>query len=711
MPPQSTASSSEEQSIPTGRLKPLVSLLSHKWLALLIFFLVSSAGVPVALLKGETAYMAMAKILVSPQFIPHLESDKSLELRGIQQYQMYVKQQESNIKHREVLEEALQSPELQTYFPPLPGESRQQRLQRLKEAIDVKSKRGNPFIMATLTGKKKEGLDKILNKIVEIYLKKSQQETIFDSSGRIVFLQQRRKELEELILEKRHRRTQIAEELGVTTFQENSLNPYDDILIKSTSAFTLARRQRVEAQARLSALTQSTINGKTTLDILVSELVANDSVLRSYKTKLIDRRTELLTQTLGLTQKHPSRRRAEQEIAKIDRDIEQDTQELFHEIRNRLLEKNKAEVFQAQRMEQALASEVEEQRKQANHYATLYNEALELNREMDRAHRQLNQINDRIDFLEIESTAPGFVRLDTAAEEPRYPIKGGRKKIVLMFVVAAFGLAIAVPILIDMLDRRLHTPGEVHKLLGFAPMGWVLERDDESTEQLARDYLRRIALALERDWHTYETNCFVLTSVKPGGGTTTLTLELAHILTDLGVRTLAIELNAFQSDSRFYDETASHGLISLLSPEGSGSLPPEMLIVPATSVLPDRLPVGFTEDRHIATHGKLRPLLKQLSADYDVILMDTPPLLLSADAELLGEVAGGVLLVIEAGIVAPGELKRTAHLLERLNPPVLGVIMNRVKVFRGGGYFAQLLKEYETGAKLPRSWIQRLLWH
>jgi len=52
MPPPSTASSTEEQSIPTGRLKPLVSLLSHKWLALLIFFTVSALGVPVALQKG-----------------------------------------------------------------------------------------------------------------------------------------------------------------------------------------------------------------------------------------------------------------------------------------------------------------------------------------------------------------------------------------------------------------------------------------------------------------------------------------------------------------------------------------------------------------------------------------------------------------------------------------------------------------------------------
>jgi len=62
-------------------------------------------------------------------------------------------------------------------------------------------------------------------------------------------------------------------------------------------------------------------------------------------------------------------------------------------------------------------------------------------------------------------------------------------------------------------------------------------------------------------------------------------------------------------------------------------------------------------------------------------------------------------------VTMPGELKRAAHLLERLDPPVVGAILNRVKVFRGGGYFTELLKEYETRAKLRPGLIQRLLWH
>jgi polysaccharide biosynthesis transport protein len=703
-PPVSTASSTEEDSISTGRFKPLVSFLKYKWLALLIFVIVSALGVPVALKTGNPVYMAQAVVLVSPKFIPTLDSEKGMDLNR-NNYILYLKQQANMLRRNDVLQETLQRAEVRKIFL-LPEETDKQAQSRLKTALNVKSKRGNPFITVQLTGSSAKGLDIIVNNLVDVYLKKAQAEIFYDSDGRIEKLNQHKKELQAFISEKQKKRMTIAEELGVTTFQENSLNPYDDILIENTSAFTLARRQRVEAETRLSALKKQLLYGQTTLETLVSEMVANDRVLISYKTKLIERRTELLTQTLGLTSKHPSKRRAEREIAQIDKEIERATRQLYQEIRDRLLQKAQAEIYQTQRLEEALGNEIEEQRAKAIHYANLYNQALVLNKEIDRAYRQLNKINNRIDFLSIEANAPGFVRLNTSATPARYPIKGGRKKIVLIFFVAALGLGLAVPILIDMLDKRIRTPGEVHKILGFPPMAWILNRHNLATQQLATDYLRRMALALERDWHTHETTGFVLTSVKPGGGTTTLTLELASMLSELGVHTLVVELNAFQPDPR-YGGTTSQGLTSLLNQENEGLISPEMLIVPATGDLPDRLPVGQTSKRHLATHGKLRTVLKRLNAHYDLILMDTPPLLLSADAELLGEIAGGVLLVIEAGVVMPGELKRSAQLLERLNPPVVGSVLNRVEVFRGGGYFAKLLEEYETGAKLKKGLLQR----
>ncbi|MBE9562418.1 MAG: AAA family ATPase, partial [Proteobacteria bacterium] len=410
--------------------------------------------------------------------------------------------------------------------------------------------------------------------------------------------------------------------------------------------FRAAQRKRIEAETRLASLNNKYSNGRTTLDVLVDEIVTNDSILKSYKTKLQERRTELLIQTAGLTEKHPAYNRAKQEITEIEYNIKQAIKKLTKDSRERILEKSKAEIYQTQSIENSLKKEFNKQRTRSNKYSTLYNEALIINNEIARTYSQLDKIQNQIDFLTIESDAPGFVRLDTPASTSS--IGGKRKQILLILIIVAFGLGIGIAILLDLFDKRIRTPGEVHKILGFPPIAWLLEiNNDKDIEQLASDYLRRMALALERDWHVHDTDCFVLTSVKPGAGTTKLTLQLSQILTELGIRTLALEMNAFKSDNRYKEGTTStQGLTTLLN--SNNSLAPELLIIPATNKLPDRLPIGETQSRHLKTHGKLLNLLKQLKNHYDLIIIDTPPLLLSADAELLGKVAGGVLLIIEA---------------------------------------------------------------
>ena len=700
------SSISEEKTVVTGRMKPLVAILKHKFLVLLIIISVIGFGIPISSKFGASSYEAKAIILVSPKFIPNLASERGMDLGRIQ-YSFYIKQQINMIERDDVLEEALQIPEVQKNWL-RDGETIAKAIKRLQVAITAKNQRGTPFLKVTIVDKKSKHLDIVLNEIIKIYLKRNKAENMYDSDGRIIRMLQRNKSLENLIVKKRKRRTKIAEKLGVTTFQEGSLNPYDDILIESTSAFMLAQRKRVEAETRLESLTNSRSGSKTTLDVLVNEMVANDGILKNFKTKLSARSTELLTQMSGLTKHHPSYSRAKQEIAKIEQDIKQATKKIIRDSKERLLEKSKAEIYQAQRIEISLKNELDKQRTRANHYSTLYNEALVINKEISRVYIQLDKIQNQIDFLTIESDAPGFVRLDTPATAS---VKSGkRKQIIILSIIAAFGLGIGIAIFLDLLDRRIRTPGEIHKILGFPPIAWLLENNNNpDVEQLASDYLRRMALALERDWHVHDTDYFVLTSVKPGAGTTKLTLQLAHILTELGVPTLALEMNAFKSDPRYKEGTTStQGLTTLLN--SSSSLAPELLIVPAAGKLPDRLPIGETQSRHLKTHGKLLNLLKQLKKHYDLIIIDTPPLLLSADAELLGKLAGGVLLVVEAEATMPGELKRAASLLERLNPPVVGAVLNRVKVFRGGGYFADLIEEYKTGNKKKPNWIKRLLW-
>ncbi|MEZ5671512.1 MAG: hypothetical protein R3E08_03685 [Thiotrichaceae bacterium] len=187
-----------------------------------------------------------------------------------------------------------------------------------------------------------------------------------------------------------------------------------------------------------------------------------------------------------------------------------------------------------------------------------------------------------------------------------------------------------------------------------------------------------------------------------------MTLELAKILSELGVRALAVEMNAFKPDARYLGIDPNKGLNYLLN--HPVQVPLEQVIVAATHELPERLPVGLTNTRHLVTFGRLPALLERLGENYDLILLDAPPVLLSADTELFAEITDGILLIIEAERVIPGELKRATHLIERLSPPVVATVMNRVRIYQGGGYFLQLLNEYSTASTLRMSWLKRLLW-
>lgn len=679
---------SEEQVVPTGRFKPLVSLLNHKFLALFIIISLVTVGILLSK-KVKPSYTAQATVLVSPSFVPNLNSQRNLDFT---QYQLYVAQQTKMITRDDVLRSAMQSVEFKQYWM-------NSDLKNLKEALTTEHEEGSPFITISITSNKPDGLHIILNTIIKVYLKQSQAENIYDSSGRIEVLKVRQVELQTSISKLQGRRSDISEELGVTTFQEGSLNPYDQVLIESLKTYNFAHRKRLELETYFISLTATVKHGKNLLSILASEKLNEDQSLKGIKQQLIKQRTELLTKIIGLTSRHPTRVKIEREIANIDQILKQAEIKKLNEIRLHILEKSRAEISKAQQLEDSLAQQLKTQRAAANNYSALYNEALVLNKEIARNYGQLNTINDRIDFLTIESTAPGFVRIDSLASPSILPVNNSTK-ILLVFIIAGIGLGTIVPIGIDLLDKRIRTPGEVQKILGFSPLAWILQRNNIYAEQVATDSLRRMALALNRDWRSHDTTGFVLTSVKPHAGTTSITLQLARLLTDLGIRTLAVELNAFQPDIRYTNSIGfSEGLTSLFTPEDVEAISPELLIIPGNNELPDRLPVGETSTRHLITHGKLPLILNKLNQHYDLILLDTPPILLSSDAELLGEIASGVLLVIEANKTTPGELKRAAKLLERLNPPVVGAVLNKVKVFRGGGYFAEILKEYKNVSK------------
>ncbi len=173
----------------------------------------------------------------------------------------------------------------------------------------------------------------------------------------------------------------------------------------------------------------------------------------------------------------------------------------------------------------------------------------------------------------------------------------------------------------------------------------------------------------------------LITSANHFEGKTTTAINLALAMTDVpGYRTLLID-----SDLRYptvHDRLGlmqSPGLTEIL--EGSAGLDSEImdtekenLKVITSGNLP-HYPVELLESK------RLKELIKGLKSDFDLILVDSPPVIPYSDASALSSQMDGVLLVVASGKTRQEDIQQVQATLQDNQAKVLGVVLNKQKHF------------------------------
>ena len=200
---------------------------------------------------------------------------------------------------------------------------------------------------------------------------------------------------------------------------------------------------------------------------------------------------------------------------------------------------------------------------------------------------------------------------------------------------------------------------------------------------------------------------FEFTSAKAGGGSTELSFLLCNELAYIGVKALLVEANIFKPDAR-YGGVDHPGLIDILR----DSVPIKDCIIPGDRNLrlPDRIRAGnILGESLLPTKADWAENYKEISGLYDIVIYDTPPVLLSADAEMMARFCDATLLVIEAEGVTFFEMLRALNGVKPISDNI-GIVMNRAVVYPESGYYKNLLEEYGGGAKQKNNgFISRLL--
>lgn len=90
----------------------------------------------------------------------------------------------------------------------------------------------------------------------------------------------------------------------------------------------------------------------------------------------------------------------------------------------------------------------------------------------------------------------------------------------------------------------------------------------------------------------------------------------------------------------------------------------------------------------------MKHFIKQVSEDYDIILIDTPPIGTVTDAALLSTITDGTVLIASSGAVEIDAITRAKELLEQVNANIIGVVMNKIDKSNAGKYYYYYYSRY-----------------
>jgi len=425
----------------------------------------------------------------------------------------------------------------------------------------------------------------------------------------------------------------------------------------------------------LRVLTQAGDSGLPVDAFAAITSVQHSPELSNALKELSDKQAQLRTYRYHYSDAYPLVQRLLGEIAELERrTIPTLAQALVAQLAQRQADLSKQVDVASRDLRQIPARSVEEAR---------------LRRAVQLAEESYNTVQGR--FLEAtlaaEASSVPDVRILDPAVVPQRPVKNTAPRLLLMGLVAGLGLGVVGAVLLDRLDPRVRYPEQVSRDLGLPILGALphLRRDQEPSEVV--EALRGLCLNLVHAYGAAGPLLVTVTSPGPGDGKSFLAANLALTFADGGHRTLLIDGDIRRGVlHRRFKAARQPGLTDYLREEATRDQVIQSTAYPWLKFL------GCGTRSHRAPELLGSPAMTSLIAgvrlDYDVILIDSPPLGAGVDPFILGTATGHVLLVLRTGYSHREMTEAKLEVLDRLPVRTLGAVLNDVPRGGGAGYYA-----------------------
>lgn len=183
-----------------------------------------------------------------------------------------------------------------------------------------------------------------------------------------------------------------------------------------------------------------------------------------------------------------------------------------------------------------------------------------------------------------------------------------------------------------------------------------------------------------------------ITSAGPGEGKSTVAANLAVVTAQAGKKTLLIDCDQRKPrQHKIFNVSNSTGLSNFLAGETGMAEAIQKTKIENLMLLPaGTRPPNPSE---LLASEKMKNFVSSLRNSLDFVIIDTPPLLMVTDAQLLSGYTDGYLLAISSGEADRDAAAKARELLENVNGRILGAVLNKLKVDEKG-YYAYYSKYY-----------------
>lgn len=285
-----------------------------------------------------------------------------------------------------------------------------------------------------------------------------------------------------------------------------------------------------------------------------------------------------------------------------------------------------------------------------------------------------------------EASALPDVKVLDPAVPPTEPDANDRLRLIALGAFGSLGLALALAILLDRLDRRFRYPDQVEKELGLSILGAVPQirrrgKLSQSPEEAANvvEAFRTIRMNVT---HTLGGEkgpvSLTISSPGPGDGKSLVSANLALSFAEAGYKVVLVDGDIRRGElHRSFGIERKPGLLDCLN--GTAQVDhvlrsgghPNLTVVPCGT--------RFERGPEMLGSEAMLRLIENLKRRFDCVIVDSPPLGAGVDPFVLSTLTRNVLLVLRAGETDREYAGAKLRLFDRLPVQVLGAVLNDIR--------------------------------